>query len=83
MDSEQAAILVKDLETRGENVQVFRGDAAVKDNVEKAVGSIPADRHICGVVNAAMALRVSEILLSSQNVASESSGVFCVIFRSC
>ncbi|KAF1841194.1 polyketide synthase [Cucurbitaria berberidis CBS 394.84] len=57
MDSEQAAILVKDLEARGANLQVFKGDAAVKDDVEKAVGSIPADRPIRGVVNAAMVLR--------------------------
>ncbi|KAH8692502.1 polyketide synthase [Phaeosphaeriaceae sp. PMI808] len=57
MDSEQAAILVKGLETCGANVQVFRGDAAVKDDVEKAVGSITADRPIRGVVNAAMVLR--------------------------
>lgn len=58
-DSEQAAILVRGLEARGANVQVFRGDAAVKEDVKKAIGSIPADRPIRGVVNAAMVLRVS------------------------
>jgi hypothetical protein len=84
MDSEQAAILVKDLEARSAHVQVFRGDAAVKDDVEKAVSLVPADRPICGVVNAAIALRVSEILLISYNVASESSGVCCgIVGRSC
>jgi NADPH:quinone reductase-like Zn-dependent oxidoreductase len=84
MDSEQAAILVKDLESRSAHVQVFRGDAAVKDDVEKAISLVPADRPICGVVNAAMVLRVSEILLISYNVASESSGVCCgIVGRSC
>ncbi|KXH50581.1 hypothetical protein CSAL01_11461 [Colletotrichum salicis] len=56
-DSEQATILVKDLKTRGAKVQVFRGDATVKKDVEKAVASIPDDRPIRGVVNAAMVLR--------------------------
>nr|D2E9X0.1 RecName: Full=Reducing polyketide synthase DEP5; AltName: Full=Depudecin biosynthesis cluster protein 1 [Alternaria brassicicola]ACZ57548.1 polyketide synthase [Alternaria brassicicola] len=57
MDSEQAAILVNNLETRGANVQVFRGDATVKEDVEEAVRSIPADRPLRGVVHAAMVLR--------------------------
>ncbi|CCF33226.1 hypothetical protein CH063_00138 [Colletotrichum higginsianum] len=56
-DSRQAAILVKDLEARGAHVQVFRGDAAVKEDVAKAVGSVPVDRPLRGVVNAAMVLR--------------------------
>ncbi|EXF75878.1 hypothetical protein CFIO01_00363 [Colletotrichum fioriniae PJ7] len=56
-DSEQATILVKDLKARGAKVQVLRGDAAVKEDVEKAVASIPDDRLIRGVVNAAMVLR--------------------------
>ncbi|KAJ0295368.1 hypothetical protein COL516b_012632 [Colletotrichum fioriniae] len=56
-DSEQATILVKDLKARGAKVQVLRGDAAVKEDVEKAVASIPDDRPIRGVVNAAMVLR--------------------------
>ncbi|KAK2612303.1 Reducing polyketide synthase dep5 [Conoideocrella luteorostrata] len=58
-DSEQAAICVSDLETRGVEVQVFRGDAAVKGDVEKAVASIPSDRPIRGIINAAMVLRDS------------------------
>ncbi|OHE97149.1 hypothetical protein CORC01_07590 [Colletotrichum orchidophilum] len=56
-DSEQAAILVGDLKARGASVLVFRGDAAVKEDVEKAVASIPVGRPIRGIVNAAMVLR--------------------------
>jgi acyl transferase domain-containing protein/NADPH:quinone reductase-like Zn-dependent oxidoreductase len=76
MDSEQATILVNNLETRGANVQVFRGDATVKADVENAVRSIPADRPIRGVVHAAMVLRVSKVLLSNCN-ASTGSSVVC------
>ncbi|KAJ2990433.1 hypothetical protein NUW58_g2948 [Xylaria curta] len=56
-DSRQAAILVDDLRSSGATVQVFRGDASIKDDVRHAVESIPADRPIRGVVNAAMVLR--------------------------
>ncbi|KAH3934665.1 hypothetical protein HBI56_102280 [Parastagonospora nodorum] len=55
-DTQQAAILVEDLET---HVQVFRGDAAIKGDVENAVRSVPVDRPIRGVVNAAMVLKDS------------------------
>jgi hypothetical protein len=84
MDTDQAAILIKDLERRGADVQVFKGDAAFKDDVEKAVGSIPADQPVRGIVNVAMVLRVGGTLLVSQRVASESSGDCCgVVVRSC
>ena len=57
-DSEQAAILVKDIEAAGIAVQVIRGDATVEADVERAVKSIPATYPIRGVVQAAMVLRV-------------------------
>ncbi|KAF4958443.1 hypothetical protein FGADI_2365 [Fusarium gaditjirri] len=56
-DSEPAAICVRDLEARGARVQVFRGDAAIKEDVERAIASIPSDTPIRGIVNAAMVLR--------------------------
>ncbi|KAI0379327.1 polyketide synthase [Hypomontagnella monticulosa] len=56
-DSKQAAILVENLRAAGANVQVFRGDASKKEDVEKAVKEVPADRPIKGVINAAMVLR--------------------------
>ncbi|KAM0075857.1 Reducing polyketide synthase dep5 [Fusarium odoratissimum] len=56
-DSEQAALCVRDLEARGARVQVFRGDAAIKEDVERAVVSIPSDAPLRGIVNAAMVLR--------------------------
>lgn len=61
-DSKQAAILVKDVETAGAEVQVIRGDATSKDDVDRALKSIPAEYPIRGVVNAAMVLRVSQDL---------------------
>ncbi|TVY61224.1 Reducing polyketide synthase DEP5 [Fusarium oxysporum f. sp. cubense] len=56
-DSGQAALCVQDLEARGARVQVFRGDAAIKEDVERAVASIPSDAALRGIVNAAMVLR--------------------------
>ncbi|KAF5665736.1 polyketide synthase [Fusarium circinatum] len=56
-DSEQAALRVQDLEARGAKVQVFRGDAAIKGDVERAVASIPSDMPLRGIVNDAMVLR--------------------------
>ncbi|KAF5651820.1 polyketide synthase [Fusarium sp. NRRL 25303] len=56
-DSEQAALCVRALEARGAQVQVFRGDAAFKEDVERAVTSIPSDTPLKGIVNAAMVLR--------------------------
>ncbi|KAF4990933.1 hypothetical protein FGRMN_8171 [Fusarium graminum] len=56
-DSEQAALCVKDLEARGANVQVFRGDVAVREDVEKTIASVPSDVPIRGIVNAAMVLQ--------------------------
>ena len=65
-DSEQAAILVKDIEAAGITVQVIRGDATVKADVERTVKSIPTKAPIRGVVQAAMVLRVRFILSSSE-----------------
>ncbi|KAK7757297.1 hypothetical protein SLS62_000847 [Diatrype stigma] len=59
-DSKQAAILVDNLKAAGVNVQVFRGDASVKEDVQKAITSVSPDRPVRGVVNAAMVLRVSD-----------------------
>ncbi|KAI4268067.1 MAG: hypothetical protein LQ337_008059 [Flavoplaca oasis] len=56
-DSTQAAILVEDIEKAGATVQVIRGDATSKVDVDRALKSIPADYPIRGVVNAAMVLR--------------------------
>ncbi|KAF4494561.1 polyketide synthase [Fusarium agapanthi] len=56
-DSEQTALCVQDLEDQGARVQVFRGDAAIKGDVERAVASIPSDTPLRGIVNAAMVLR--------------------------
>ena len=61
-DSEQAAILVKDIEAAGITVQVIRGDATVKADVERAVNGIPAEAPIRGVVQAAMVLRVRRFI---------------------
>ena len=57
-DSRQASILVKGLEAAGARVQVMRGDASVRADVDRAVKSVPADRPIRGVIQAAMVLRV-------------------------
>ncbi|KAI4159807.1 MAG: hypothetical protein LQ342_006318 [Letrouitia transgressa] len=56
-DSEQAAILVRDIEAAGVSVQVIRGDATSKDDVERALKGIPAEYPVRGVVQAAMVLR--------------------------
>ncbi len=61
-DSTQAAILVEDIEKAGATVQVIRGDATSKVDVDRALKSIPADFPVRGVVNAAMVLRVSKVL---------------------
>ena len=58
-DSKQAAILVDDMRKAGAFVQVIRGDATVRADVDKAMKSIPSDHPLCGVVHAAMVLKVS------------------------
>lgn len=57
-DSKQAAILVDDLRKAGASVQVIRGDVTVRDDVDKALKSIPSQYPVRGVVHAAMVLRV-------------------------
>ena len=57
-DSKQASILVEELEAAGAQVQVMKGDATVRADVDRAVKSVPADRPIRGVIQAAMVLRV-------------------------
>ncbi|KAJ6172830.1 KR domain-containing protein [Penicillium chermesinum] len=56
-DSTQASILVSELENAGVTVQVFRGDAGVREDVEAAIKQIPEDRPVRGVINAAMVLK--------------------------
>lgn len=56
-DSKQASILVDELKASGANVQVFRGDAGVKEDLENAIKNVPATRPIRGVIQAAMVLR--------------------------
>ena len=58
-DSKQAAILVGDMRNAGASVQVTRGDATVRADVDAALKSIPSEHPIRGVVHAAMVLRVS------------------------
>lgn len=58
-DSKQAAILVDEMRMAGASVQVIRGDAAVRADVDKALKSIPTAHPVRGVVHAAMVLRVS------------------------
>ena len=58
-DAKRAAALVSDLEAAGADVLIVRGDASVPDDVRRAVASIPDDRPLRGVVQAAMVLRVS------------------------
>ena len=57
-DSLQASILVEALEAAGANVQVMRGDASVRSDVDRAVRDVPNDRPIRGVIQAAMVLKV-------------------------
>ena len=59
-DSLQASILVAALEAAGANVQVMKGDASVRSDVDRAVREVPSDRPIRGVIQAAMVLKVCE-----------------------
>ncbi|KAK2749193.1 Type I Iterative PKS [Myotisia sp. PD_48] len=52
-DSAQAARLVRDIEAEGAIVQVIRGDAGSKEDVERAVRDVPQAHPIKGVVQAA------------------------------
>ncbi|KAK4240609.1 reducing polyketide synthase DEP5 [Achaetomium macrosporum] len=56
-DSPSAAKLVRDMERAGAVVQVVRGDATSRADVERAVRGVPAEHPIRGVVHAAMVLR--------------------------
>jgi NADPH:quinone reductase-like Zn-dependent oxidoreductase len=58
-DSTAAATLVANLKAAGANVQVIRGDASVREDVEQAVKEVDPSRPIRGVIHAAMVLRVS------------------------
>ena len=58
-DSNQAAILVDEMRKAGASVQVIRGDATVRADVDKVLKSIPSEHPVRGVVHAAMVLRVS------------------------
>lgn len=57
-DSKQAAILVADMRNAGASVQVIRGDATIRGDVDRALKSIPLEYPVRGVVHAAMVLRV-------------------------
>lgn len=56
-DAHAASVLVKSLEDAGMGVQVIRGDATIKEDVKRAIASVPARFPIRGVVHAAMVLR--------------------------
>lgn len=58
-DSKQAAILVDDMRKAGASVQVIRGDATIRADVDRALRSISSEYPVRGVVHAAMVLRVS------------------------
>ncbi|KAJ5964561.1 Acyl transferase/acyl hydrolase/lysophospholipase [Penicillium vulpinum] len=58
-DPEQASLLVNELKAAGANVQVFRGDAGMKSDIEEVINSVPGDRPIRVVLNAATVLRVT------------------------
>jgi NAD(P)-dependent dehydrogenase (short-subunit alcohol dehydrogenase family) len=58
-DAKVATLLVQDLREAGAEVSVIRGDVSVREDVERAIKSVPADRPIRGVINAAMVLQVS------------------------
>lgn len=75
-DSKQASILVEGLEAAGAKVQVIRGDASIGSDVDRAVRSVPCDRPIRGVIQAAMVLRVrisSSIHLCDANANADST----------
>ncbi|KAM7189490.1 hypothetical protein V8F20_010118 [Naviculisporaceae sp. PSN 640] len=56
-DAKEASLLVQDLRDSGAVVHVIRGDVAIQEDVERAIETVPADRPIRGVINAAMVLR--------------------------
>ncbi|KAK7953549.1 polyketide synthase [Apiospora saccharicola] len=56
-DSHQAATLVASLENAGARVQVIRGDASSRADVDRAVKQVDPTRPIRGVIHAAMVLR--------------------------
>lgn len=64
-DAPSAAKLVADVEAAGAVVQVLRGDATSRADVERAVAAVPKAHPIRGVVHAAMVLRVSSLSLAS------------------
>ncbi|KAL9009887.1 MAG: hypothetical protein Q9173_005125 [Seirophora scorigena] len=55
-ESSAAASLASSMEARGVHVTVFRGDVALRDDVQTAVQSITQHRQLRGVVYAAMVL---------------------------
>lgn len=65
-DSTAAATLVATLEAAGAHVQVIRGDASVREDVERAIKEVGPSRPIRGVIHAAMVLRVSAVTSRSR-----------------
>uniref|UniRef100_A0A093UTY9 Lovastatin nonaketide synthase n=1 Tax=Talaromyces marneffei PM1 TaxID=1077442 RepID=A0A093UTY9_TALMA len=56
-DKPEAAALVESIQKAGAKVQVFRGDAGIQADVDRAVSEVTATRHIRGVIHAAMVLQ--------------------------
>ncbi|KAM7220166.1 hypothetical protein V8F06_004494 [Rhypophila decipiens] len=56
-DGKEASLVVQDLQDAGAWVCVIKGDVKVRQDVERAIKSAPADKPIRGVINAAMVLR--------------------------
>ena len=58
-DKPEAAQVVNAITNAGANVNVFRGDASVEEDVINAIRQVSPDRTIRGAVHAAMVLQVS------------------------
>ena len=53
-DSVQASILVEALEAAGANVQVTRGDASIRSDVDRAIRDVASDRPIRDIIQAVL-----------------------------
>ena len=73
-DAHAASVLVQSLKEAGMDVQVVRGDATVKKDVERAIAGVPARFPIRGVVHAAMVLKDGLFAQMSYNDWKTSTG---------
>ncbi|KAJ5503170.1 Acyl transferase/acyl hydrolase/lysophospholipase [Penicillium fimorum] len=61
---EQASLVVDELKAAGATVQVFRGDAGLKSDIEEVINSVPENQPVRGVINAVMTLSYENWALS-------------------